>query len=99
MLASAAGGMYIEEVARETPELLITEPIDIMAGIQTEQAEKVARGLGFDGDKVDQAIDIITKLYEIFLRYDCTMIEINPMAEDASGKGMVGSYWHIVMQL
>ncbi|ELU17448.1 hypothetical protein CAPTEDRAFT_164427 [Capitella teleta] len=86
MLASSQGGMNIEEVARETPEALITEPIDIMTGIQPGQAEKVAKFIGFDGDKCNQAVDIITKLYKIFMKHDATLIEINPMAEDASGR-------------
>lgn len=85
-LASSQGGMNIEEVAVETPELLLTEVVDINTGVTKEQAEKVAEFMGFEGEPLVQAADIITKLYEVFMSHDCTLIEINPMAEDASGK-------------
>jgi succinyl-CoA synthetase beta subunit len=54
MLASSQGGINIEEVAVETPELLLTEPIDILNGLHPEQAFKVASFMGFEGEKVDQ---------------------------------------------
>jgi succinyl-CoA synthetase beta subunit len=85
ILASPHGGMNIEDVARDSPDDIITEPIDILAGIKPEQAKKVAEFMGFDGDKVAQASDIIVKLYNMFIKHDCTLVEINPMAEAANG--------------
>ena len=53
-MASSQGGMNIEDVARETPELIIIEPIDIVEGIKPEQATKVADFMGFEGDQQSQ---------------------------------------------
>jgi len=86
MLASSQGGMNIEEVAVEMPDKLLAEPIKIAEGIKREQAEKVAVFMGFEGDKIEQAADTICHLYEIFIKHDSTLLEINPMAEDKSGK-------------
>jgi succinyl-CoA synthetase beta subunit len=86
ILASPHGGMNIEDVARDSPNDIITEPIDIRKGIHPDQAIKVAKFMGFDGDRVPQAADIVTKLYEMFIKNDCTLVEINPMAEDAHGQ-------------
>jgi succinyl-CoA synthetase beta subunit len=85
MLASSQGGINIEEVARDNPETLLAEPVDITQGIQHDQAVRVATFMGFEGDKVDQASDIIKKLYKLFTKTDCTLLEINPMAEAANG--------------
>jgi len=85
LLASPQGGMNIEDVARDTPEALITEPVNIEDGIRPEQARKVAAFMGFEGQQLDQAIEIITRLYNLFMQYDTTLLEINPMAEDARG--------------
>jgi len=86
MLASPQGGMNIEEVARDTPEALITEPIDLIEGIKEEQVEKVAKFMGFEGDQLKQAVEMIMKLYGVFMKNDTTLIEINPMAEDSKGQ-------------
>jgi len=87
ILASPHGGMNIEDVARDSPNDIISEPIDIRKGISPEQAVKVAKFMGFEGEKVmSQAADIITKLYNMFVKNDCTLVEINPMAEDAHGQ-------------
>ena len=54
MLASSQGGINIEEVARDAPETIITEPVDILKGIQQEQADRVAKFMGFEGDRIGQ---------------------------------------------
>ncbi|CAH1781181.1 unnamed protein product, partial [Owenia fusiformis] len=86
MIASSQGGVNIEEVAQETPELLMKEPIDIKQGIQREQAVKVATFMGFPANCIEETADYIMRLYDIFIKHDATLIEINPIAEDASGK-------------
>lgn len=86
MLASSQGGINIEEVARDAPESMISEPVDPLQGIKEEQAVKVAKFMGFEGDCLQQASNIIMKLYNMFMQYDCTLVEINPMAEAANGK-------------
>lgn len=55
MLASSHGGVNIEEVARDAPESIISEPVDPLLGIREEQAAKVAKFMGFEGDCLKQA--------------------------------------------
>lgn len=86
VLASSQGGMSIEEVAKTSPEAIITEPVDIAVGMKPEQADKVSGLMGFERDQKTQAAQNIMKLYDLFLAKDCTLIEINPMVEDATGK-------------
>lgn len=87
LIASTQGGMNIEEVAAENPEAIITEPIDITKGLTREQALKVADKLGLTV-KREEAAEMFQKLYNLFIKYDVNMIEINPLAEDSSGQLM-----------
>jgi len=54
MLASSQGGINIEEQARDDPDSILTEPVNVENGITVDQARKVAMFMGFEGDKVDQ---------------------------------------------
>ncbi|XP_043850059.1 succinate--CoA ligase [ADP-forming] subunit beta, mitochondrial isoform X2 [Dromiciops gliroides] len=85
LIGSSQGGVNIEDVAAENPEAIFKEPIDIMEGIKKEQAARLAQNMGFPSGLVDSAADNMMKLYELFLKYDATMVEINPMVEDADG--------------
>jgi len=87
LIASTQGGMNIEEVAEETPEAIITEPIDITKGLTSEQALRVAEQLGLTA-KREEAAEMFQKIYNLFIKYDATMIEINPLAEDSEGQLM-----------
>lgn len=86
MLASSVGGVNIEEIAAETPEAIITEPIDINKGITDEQARRVAEKLGFSDTSVDEAMNMIKRLYDTFLNNNAVMLEINPFVEDTTGR-------------
>ena len=79
--------MNIEDVASENPTAIITEPIDIVEGLSHTTAEKVAAAAGFYDESLVQAVDTMKKLYALFMKYDATMLEINPMAEDRKGNG------------
>lgn len=81
IVASKEGGVDIEEVAESNPDAIVTEPIDIMAGIQPEQTERVARALGFKDDLIPEVQQQIANMYEMFLATDATQVEINPFAE------------------
>lgn len=85
IIASTHGGMYIEEVAIENPDAIIREPVDITKGLTREQALGIADKLGLTS-KRDEAADIFQNIYDIFTKYDGTLIEINPLAEDSNGK-------------
>ena len=77
-MASAAGGMDIEKVAAETPELILKEAIDPSVGLRPFQARKLAFGLGLPNDLVNQAVKFMLTLYEAYDRMDASLIEINP---------------------
>ncbi len=85
LVGSPAGGMSIEDVAEETPELIFTEAIDIIDGLQPEQASRMAANLGLEDSAAEQCTDVIMKLYDMFLETDATLIEINPLAETPDG--------------
>ncbi|EPQ60956.1 succinyl-CoA synthetase beta chain, SSC-beta [Gloeophyllum trabeum ATCC 11539] len=86
LVASAQGGMNIEEVAAKDPNAIITVPIDFENGLDRATALNLATKLGFKGDQANQeAADIFINLYKIFKDKDATQIEINPMAETTDG--------------
>jgi succinyl-CoA synthetase beta subunit len=85
MMASSAGGMDIETVAEETPELIVREYIDPAVGVGGFQARKLAFGIGLTGAQVGKAVKLIASLYEAFVATDASMIEINPLVVTASG--------------
>ncbi|CAI9720093.1 succinate--CoA ligase ADP-forming subunit beta, mitochondrial [Octopus vulgaris] len=85
MVSSMQGGMAIEDVARDNPDAIIKEPIDINTGLTKEQCLEMAKKLGMAGKSIEQVVDIMQKLYNVFIKYDATMVEINPLSEDANG--------------
>ena len=86
LVASAQGGMNIEEVAAKDPQAIITTPIDFVKGLSKAEAIGVAQKLGFMDERTQSAAaDIFLKLYKIFKDKDATQIEINPMALTTDG--------------
>ncbi len=79
VMASTEGGMEIEEVAAKTPEKIIKEFIDPVAGMQDFYAKKVAYRLGLSGDLVGKLVKFLKSLYRMFLELDCSLVEINPL--------------------
>ncbi|MDQ3750780.1 MAG: ADP-forming succinate--CoA ligase subunit beta [Acidobacteriota bacterium] len=77
-MASSAGGMDIEKVAAETPELILKEAIDPSVGLRPFQARKLAFGLGIPSDLVSQAAGFMLKLYDAYEKMDASLVEINP---------------------
>ena len=86
MLASSVGGVNIEEIAAENPEAIITEPIDINTGVTLDQAKRVAEKLGFSDGSLNEAVEMIQRLYSTFIKNDAIMLEINPFVEDTTGR-------------
>uniref|UniRef100_A0A0M3I9B2 Succinyl-CoA synthetase beta chain n=2 Tax=Ascaris TaxID=6251 RepID=A0A0M3I9B2_ASCLU len=78
---SPAGGMDIETVAATNPELVFKEPANIDKGLTKEQADKIAKNLGFSGVSAERAAHEISCLYKLFIAVDATQVEINPLAE------------------
>ena len=85
-MASAAGGMEIEEVAKDHPEAILREKIDPATGFQPYQARKLAFGLGLTPEQVGVAVPFFQSLYRAFIETDASMIEINPCVVTGDGK-------------
>jgi succinyl-CoA synthetase beta subunit len=85
LMASAEGGVNIEEVAAETPEKLFFEAVDPVVGLTAYQARKVAFKLGFDIAQVKQAVPLLMNLYTSFVETDCSLLEINPLVLTGEG--------------
>ena len=77
-MASSAGGMDIEKVAEETPELILKETIDPSVGLRAFQARKLAFGLGIPNDLIGQASKFMLSLYDAYEKTDASLVEINP---------------------
>jgi succinyl-CoA synthetase beta subunit len=84
-LASAEGGMDIEQVAAETPEKVLTEVVDPAVGLRPFQANRIAYFLGLDPTLARKASGIILKLYRLFIDKDCSLAEINPLVVIENG--------------
>src|SRR5579863_6094104 len=85
-MASAAGGMEIEEVAKDRPEAILREVIDPATGFQPYQARKLAFGLGLTPEQVGAAVPFFQALYRAFVETDASMLEINPCVVTGDGK-------------
>jgi succinyl-CoA synthetase beta subunit len=85
IMASAAGGMDIEKVAAETPEKILTEHVDPVAGLMPYQSRNLAFGLGLEGGQIRQFAQILDRLYSVFIDSDASLLEINPLITTAEG--------------
>ncbi len=79
IVASTEGGVEIETVASKSPERIIREPIDPLAGLQLFQTRKLAKQLGFEQSQTKAATKLFDGLYRTFIGCDCSMVEINPL--------------------
>ncbi|CAL5221179.1 g3325 [Coccomyxa viridis] len=85
IIACSEGGTSIEDLAEKYPEKIIKIPIDVFEGITDDQANQAVEGLKVTGDK-KAAADQIKALYKTFAESDCTMVEVNPLAETEDGQ-------------
>jgi succinyl-CoA synthetase beta subunit len=85
MMASAAGGMDIEEVAAKTPEKIVKVAILPGVGLAAFQARQLGFGIGLDGPLVSKAVKLTTALYDAYLATDASLVEINPLVVTAGG--------------
>jgi succinyl-CoA synthetase beta subunit len=85
LMASAEGGMDIEEVAAKTPEKIFFEAVDPALGLTAFQSRKVAFKLGFAYAQVKQAVPLLMNLYKSFIEADCALLEINPLVLTKEG--------------
>jgi len=88
MIASASGGMNIEEVAKTDPDRVIREAVDPAIGLAGFQCRKIAARIGLRGQKISEATKLMQALYKCFREQDALLAEINPLAELGDGKLM-----------
>jgi succinyl-CoA synthetase beta subunit len=85
IMASAAGGMDIEEVAEKTPEKIVRVYIDPGVGIAPFEARQLGFGIGLDWAQVNKFVKVVSALFEAYLATDSSMLEINPLVVTQTG--------------
>ncbi len=85
-IASVAGGMEIEQVAHESPEKVVQEPIDANVGVDEAKARDIVTRAGFPAEVADQIVAIAQKLWKAFVAEDATLVEVNPLAKVADSR-------------
>ncbi|MBW1981831.1 MAG: ADP-forming succinate--CoA ligase subunit beta [Deltaproteobacteria bacterium] len=86
IMASEAGGMEIEEVAAAAPEKIIKQQVKPDRGLQSFQARTLAYGLNLQPALVKQFIPMVSRLFDLFVQYDCSLVEINPLVITSDDK-------------
>jgi succinyl-CoA synthetase beta subunit len=86
MIASSAGGIDIEEVARNNPEKILKVHIDPITGFQDFSGRKLAYGMGLTPEQARVAVKLMSNLYRLFRAKDCSLVEINPLAVTKEGE-------------
>jgi succinyl-CoA synthetase beta subunit len=85
VMASAAGGMDIEEVAASTPDKIVKAYIEPGVGLVPFEARQLGFAIGLDGPQVNKLVKLVTSLYEAFVATDASLVEINPLVVTAAG--------------
>jgi len=85
-MASAEGGMEIEQLAVERPEALAKIPVDAIAGVDKAKAVEILTAGKFPAEVVDEAAEVVVKLWETFVSEDATLVEVNPLVRDPQSK-------------
>jgi succinyl-CoA synthetase beta subunit len=86
LMASSEGGMNIEEVAHATPEKIIKAFVDPATGLTAAQAKELADGIGVPAGSTAQCVDVLQKLYKVYMDTDASLVEINPLILEGDGK-------------
>ncbi len=88
LIASSEGGVEIEAVAESNPDAIIKLPLHPIDGLDPQQAAELAAKLDFEGDQLQQAVDIMTRLSTLFVEKDASLAEINPLIVTPAGEVM-----------
>jgi len=88
IVASTEGGVEIETVAAKSPEKIIREAVDPLAGLQPFQTRKLAKQLGFESSQLKSASKLFERLYHTFIAFDCSMVEVNPLVVTTKGEAL-----------
>jgi succinyl-CoA synthetase beta subunit len=86
IVASTEGGVEIESVAEKSPEKIMREPVDPLAGLQAFQTRTLARQLKFESGQIKAASKLFDGIYRTFIGLDCSMVEVNPLVVTKNGE-------------
>jgi succinyl-CoA synthetase beta subunit len=86
VMASAEGGVEIEEVAAKSPEKILKVVVDPVTGLMPHHARRIAYGLGLEGGQVSSAVKFMTGMYAAFTALDASVVEINPLVVTGAGE-------------
>ena len=84
-MASKEGGMEIEQLAVERPDALARVPVDALVGVDRAKAEEITDAAGFDSSVREQVVEILQKLWDVFVKEDATLVEVNPLVKTPEG--------------
>ena len=85
-MASVEGGVEIEEVAVSNPEALAKVAIDPIEGVDAAKAAEIVAQAKFPADVADQVADVLVKLWDVFVKEDATLVEVNPLVKTPDGQ-------------
>ena len=86
VIASAEGGMNIEEVAQHSPEKILTYYVDPADGLTDKQAAELAAGIGIPEASIDRAVTLLKGMYRCYMETDATLVEVNPLILEGTGE-------------
>ena len=86
-MASAEGGMEIEQLAVERPEALAKIPVDATTGVDLAKAREILRAARFPADVLESTAQTVVRLWDVFVKQDATLVEINPLARVSTADG------------
>lgn len=84
-MASVEGGVEIEEVAATKPEALAKIPVDAIEGVTEAKAREIAEAAKFPAELIDQISNVLVKLWDVFVKEDALLVEVNPLVKTADG--------------
>ena len=84
-MASVEGGMEIEEIAVTKPEALAKVPVDATVGVTPEKAAEIVAAANFPAEVADQVADVLVKLWDVFVKEDALLVEVNPLVKTPEG--------------
>ncbi|MGH3326146.1 MAG: ATP-grasp domain-containing protein, partial [Streptomyces sp.] len=85
-MASVEGGVEIEEVAATKPEALAKIPVDAIEGVTDAKAREIVEAAKFPAELTDQVVNVLKKLWDVFVREDALLVEVNPLVKTGDGK-------------
>ncbi|MEE1939436.1 ADP-forming succinate--CoA ligase subunit beta [Streptomyces sp. TRM 70361] len=85
-MASVEGGVEIEEVAATKPEALAKIPVDAVEGVTETKAREIVEAARFPAEIADQVVDVLRRLWDVFVKEDALLVEVNPLVKTGEGR-------------